>query len=344
MKRLLFLPLFFYALLGTSRAHHGLDYMVLQDGQAPGLLSIMPFTAADFSRGDYGDEFNIESGFLLGLGHDIGLGASVGFSDEEGGDWRYSAVTPYITVPLFRSDAVPWLRIGLYAGYQFADEPEAAYREVVVYETPKKAASTTASTASAASISTSSKGAGSAAVSKVKKTRHTGGGGGGGGPDAPPGGGGAHDHPVAAPAAAAPQQQQQVQVTEPVPVIKQVPVDPYEGATGIHRHGEEGMVARLIATVDLGAKDQVVMNFINFTPREGNVGWGYAVGYRHSFHHDLAVSLEAIGDFDSTADHEVLAGVHWSPLHHLVLKLGAGVGVGEESSEFSIHTGVVLRF
>lgn len=318
--------------------------MVLQDGQAPGLFSIMPFTAADFSRGDYGDEFNIESGFLLGLGHDIGLGASVGFSDEEGGDLRYSAATPYITVPLFRSEAVPWLRVGLYAGYQFAEDPETTYREMVVYEMPKKSASLKASSPSASPSSTSSKSAGAATATKTKKARHTGGGGGGGGPDAPPGGGGAHDHPLAAPAAAAPQQQQQVEVIEPVPVVKRVPVDPHEGATGIHRHGEEGMVARLIATIDLGAKDQAVMNLINFTPREGNAGWGYALGYRHSFHHDLAVSLEAIGDFDSTADHEVLAGVHWSPTHHLVLKLGAGVGVGDESSDFSIHTGIVLRF
>jgi len=341
MKRILTAAL--VCLLHPLYAHHGLDYMLLQDGRAPDCLSVMPFTAADFSRGSHGEEWNIESGLLFGLGHDFGLGVSAGWTDEEGGDWRYSAVTPYISLPLFRSDSVPWLRVGLYAGYQFAADPEDTYQEVVVYETrhhssPQAVTKPTPSTSQTKSHTHSTE-------KRGPTTRHSGGGGGGGGPDDPGGGGGAHDHPVSAPTASTiTRQPAQTKATKPVPVVKRIPVDPYAGATGIHRHGEEGLVARLIATMDLNKTNQLAFNLINFTPREGMVGWGYAAAWRHTFHHDFAVSLEATGDFDSDAWHEVVGAVHWSPIHWMVLKLGAGTGLGSESSDLSLHTGLVLRF
>ena len=314
--------------------------MLLQDGTAPGAMGVMPFAALDFSRGDYGDEIGLEGGFLMGLGGGVGLGTSVGFMDEEGEDWRYSSVSPYLTVPLFSSDSVPWLNISVYAGYQFAPEPDRAYRYetryVTVTETVDadgKVVGTTVPAAKGAAKPVPAEGAG-------KSIRHTGGGGGGTGPDAPSGG---HDHPVGA----APVAGQTATTTTRrvrVPQVRQVEVTPNGSNTGIHRHGEEGMVARLIARMDLTDKDQLVFNFINFTPRYGHVGWGYAAGYRHSFNHDLAVSLEAVGDFDSTGDHEVLGAVHYALTHHLIIKLGAGIGVGNEAPDFILNTGFVMRF
>lgn len=340
MKRILLAALACF--LQPLQAHHGLDYMVIQDGQAPALWSVMPFAAADFSRGSHGEEFNIESGLLLGLGHDFGLGVSAGYTDDEDTDWRYSAVTPYLSVPLFRSDSLPWLRVSLYAGYQFAADPESAYREVTVYEMP--AGKSTAASITSTSLSTTSTASktSSAHHKQHKTSKHTGGGGGGGGPDAPSGGG--HDHPVAAPAVVTTRKTTTQKTAQPVPVTKRIPVDPYAGATGIHRHGEEGMVARLITTIDLNKSNQLAFNLINFTPRSGHTGWGYAAGWRHSFNHDFSFSVEAMGDFDSDAWHEVLGAVHWSPVHWMVLKLGAGTGLGSDSSDLSLHTGLVLRF
>ena len=339
----------------AAGAHHGLDYLVLQDGTAPALWKLTSFTAADLSRMDGFDEYNIETGMLLGLGRDIGLGVGFGFLDEDSADWRYSSVTPYLSLPLFRSEDVPWLKVSLYAGYQFAAETPQEYQTVVSYElpdgTPVPAPIETAGTRSK---TTRSGGTGVASTGSKKSAaksfpnptgptpqRHGGGTGGGGGPDDT--GGGGHNHPVAAPVAA-PRQTQEAAPVEPVRVERKVPIDHHRGATGIHRHGENGMVARLIASVQLSEKNMMVMNFINFTPETGNVGWGYAVGYRHAFHHDLAMSLEAIGDFDSTVNHEVVLGVHYSPIHRVLVRVGAGTGIGTNSADFSLHTGLVIRF
>ncbi len=345
MKRIVGIVFALFTFSQSLYAHHGLDYMLLQDGRAPEWLSFMPFTAADFSRGPYGDEFSIESGLLLGLGRDFGLGVSAGWLDEEGGDWRYSAVTPYLSIPLFRSESVPWLKVSLFAGWQFAADPEEAYREVIVYETSSTSRSRQVSSTVAPGTQPAAKSHSHSSTKHSSLSKHSGGGGGGGGPDAPGGGGGAHDHPVAAPAVPTiTRQPTKPKAVKPVPVVKRIPVDPYAGATGIHRHGEEGFVARLITTVDLDESNQLAFNLINFTPRSGRTGWGYAAAWRHTFHHDLAFSLEATGDFDSVAWHEVVGAVHWSPLHWMVLKLGAGTGLGDESSDFSLHTGLVLRF
>lgn len=343
---LLLLPL-------AGQAHHGLDYLVLQDGTAPALWKLTSFTAADLTQMDGFDEYNIETGMLLGLGRDLGLGVGFGFMDEDSTDWRYSSVTPYLSIPLFRSDNVPWLKVSLYAGYQFAAETPQEYQTVVTYELPdgtpapmsvETSRSSTKSKRSASVTPSSSKKSAARAFPNANgptPQRHGGGTGGGGGPDDT--GGGGHNHPVAAPVAA-PRQPRQAAPVEPVRVERKVPIDHHRGATGIHRHGENGMVARLIASFQLSDKDQMVMNFINFTPETGNVGWGYAVGYRHAFHHDFAMSLEAIGDFDSTVNHEVVLGVHYSPIHRVLVRVGAGTGIGTNSSDFSLHTGLVIRF
>jgi hypothetical protein len=174
-------------------------------------------------------------------------------------------------------------------------------------------------------------------------SRHVTGGGtvGGGGPDAPTGGT-THDHATTT-AAPPPQASSKSQTTEvaPTPVIVAPVEDFYEG---IHRHGEEGLHARLIIDANLSDHDKVLANVINFTPAEGTPVWGYALGYRHAFTHDLAASLEAIGDFDGRGSHEALVAIHRTIDHHLTLKLGVGVGLTEASPDASVHAGVVWRF
>ena len=125
------------------------------------------------------------------------------------------------------------------------------------------------------------------------------------------------------------------------PVKVQVPPVRHRG---IHRHGEEGVTARLIVEAALGHHDKLIFNLINFTPRQGYTGWGYAAGWRHEFNHDFATSVEAIGDYESTGYQQAVVAAHWSPWHSMTFKLGLGAGLSDETPDFSVVTGLVYRF
>lgn len=116
------------------------------------------------------------------------------------------------------------------------------------------------------------------------------------------------------------------------------------GHSGIHAHGTGGFRARLILEGDLGDSTRLAVNIINVIPEDGDTAWGYAAGLRHAFHHDLAVGIEAMGDFESDARHEVLGGVYWSPVHELMFKFGVGTGLTSESPNVSIRGGLVWKF
>jgi hypothetical protein len=116
------------------------------------------------------------------------------------------------------------------------------------------------------------------------------------------------------------------------------------GHSGIHRHGQSGLHARLIAEADLTAADKLVLNLINFTPEDGEASWGYAAGLRHSVNPDLAVGLEATGDFGDNNEHLLVAGGYFSLHPSLILKIGAGFGLTKESPDATVRLGAVLRF
>lgn len=114
--------------------------------------------------------------------------------------------------------------------------------------------------------------------------------------------------------------------------------------SGIHAHGTGGFRARLILEGDLGDSTRLSANLINVIPEDGETVWGYAVGLRHSFNHDLAVGLEGMGDLENDGWHEVLGGVYWSPVYELMFKLGVGTGLASESPDITIRGGVVWKF
>lgn len=324
--------------------------MVLQDGTIPKPGSWMLFDSTEWSSFNGADEWSTEPGVHIGVTPWLAIGAATSLVDE-GDGWKFLSTTPYLNVPLFKSDSVPWLRVSLYAGYELPDnKADVSSRSRSGKSGSRKQGAKTSSTATSSSAASfnkpSTSGSKKPAFKRTAPTspsdpqRHTGGGStGGGGPDSPGGGGGTtHDHPAAAPKQ---DDSETATVAEEVPVLAE-PVE--EGYLGIHRHGEEGLHARLIIDVDLGRSDKLMANLINFTPRTGEPAWGYAVGYRHAFHHDLAASVEAIGDFDGRGSHEALAAVHFSPYHPVTLKLGVGVGLTENSPDVSVHAGIVWRF
>ncbi len=346
MTRILLIPIIVLALATSARAHHGLDFLLLQDATFPQPLSGSFFNNSEWTRERALDEYATEPGLHLGVLPGLAVGGMAHFADM-GDGWAYSSTTPYVVINLLPVE-IKGVRVALWTGYEFASEeethsatrPSKTKTRTTSRKTSTKAVTTPAAAAIASSTSSSTKGKSAPSASR---SRHTGGTTGGGGPDAPTTG--THDHPVAAPAAAAPAPRQddeaQQVVVEPVIIPIAEPVHIHEG---IHRHGQSGLHSRLIIEADLGKHDKIVANLINFTPEHGKGAWGYGVGLRHAFHHDFAMSVEAVGDFDASLEHQALVAAHWSPVDWLALKVGVGIGITPEASDVAVHTGIVWRF
>ncbi|WP_367873160.1 hypothetical protein [Luteolibacter sp. Populi] len=113
---------------------------------------------------------------------------------------------------------------------------------------------------------------------------------------------------------------------------------------GIHRHGEDHFHLRFIADTRLGEQTRLVVNLIGVAPGSGEYDFGYAIGLRHQFTHAWAAGVENIGDFNVHGENEVIAGLYWTPVHACTIRLGAGAGIGQASSDFSLRSGVTWRF
>jgi len=255
------------ATLTTAAAHHGRDFLLVQDYHVPAPFTGILYGNFDFSSQNGPDEWAFEPGIQYGIGNRFSLGLSADFADE-GDDWHYRSISPQVQFQLTDPAANIPIRFAVVAGYQFADEEgeEEEHHE-------------------------------DARVSP----RHEG-----------------EDHEEEVHAA--------------------------HGHGGIHQHGSDGFFARLIMETDLTKKDKLVLNVICVSPDDGETAFGYAAGIRHSFNHDFAAGIEAIGDFDNDGWHEVLAAGYFSPVEGLTLKLGVGAGLTGESPEFTVHGGAVWRF
>ncbi len=113
---------------------------------------------------------------------------------------------------------------------------------------------------------------------------------------------------------------------------------------GIHRHGENAFRGRLIAQAELPHDLLLVANLIAVLPEDGGAAWGYGVGIRHAFNHDLAAGLEASGDFDRDGEHTVLAGLYLNVSHALTLKLAAGARITDDDVSATLVGGYTWRF
>lgn len=346
MKRFVSIAMVLMTWASSARAHHGLDFLLLQDATFPQPLSGSFFDNSEWTRERALDEYATEPGLHLGVLPGLSAGVMSHFADM-GDGWAYSSTTPYVVINLLPVE-IKGVRVALWTGYEFASEEDT---HSLSRPSKKKASATTRRPSSSVTSSAPASIGTSASTSKDKavksaptagRSRHTGGTTGGGGPDAPTTSG--HDHPVAAPAAAPPpSQDSQTQEVAVEPIVVPV-VEPEHVHEGIHRHGESGLHSRLIIEADLSEHDKIVANVINFTPENGKGAWGYGVGVRHAFNHDFAVSVEAVGDFDASLEHQALVAAHWSPVHWLALKLGVGVGITPEASDVAVHTGIVWRF
>ena len=135
-------------------------------------------------------------------------------------------------------------------------------------------------------------------------------------PDAPPSGGTGHDHGT----------------------------HNHSSHSGIHRHGEDFLASRLIVEWQANESTRAVANLIVVSGGWSDIDFGYSLGLRHDFNHHWAAGIEAIGDLNSNGEHEVVAGAWLNPRHDLNFRLGLGTGIGGNSPELAVYSGLTWRF
>jgi hypothetical protein len=114
-------------------------------------------------------------------------------------------------------------------------------------------------------------------------------------------------------------------------------------SSSVHNHDSDALMSRLIIEGDYGAT-KAVFNLISVVRDGGGADWGYAAGVRHKVAEQVALGVEAIGDFDSQGWHELVGGVYIEPIHTLTLKIGVGFGLTEATPDFTLRTGFIWRF
>jgi hypothetical protein len=363
-------------------AHHGDDFLVLEDAALPkpwhGYLS----SSFDWENYSGADSFGAEPTVLFSIAPHLALSVAGSFNDE-GDGWDYSSITPRLHVQITPPDSDFPIKVAFSVGYQFAGDSDGSAGHGHGAESASPGGHEHGSSQkksshdhSSQSHSHSATGSGTHDHSSHDHGDHDHGGGG----DTP-----ACDPLVDIDCAQAAQaksakagrkgtkhgngQQQsssnhnQNHVTASSSQSSKKKddcgcgggskhdheakeEDHGEGGHshgGIHNHDANQWVGRLIVEADLGAT-KLLLNLIGNWPEGDSANFGYAVGVRHAFTHRYAAGVEAIGDFEDEGQHEILLGGYVSPNHSVTMKLGVGFGLTEASPDVTVRTGVVWRF
>jgi hypothetical protein len=282
------LPLFALLLFLTTslHAHHGRDFILIQDSAIPDYLSGVAIAGYEWTSDGDTNEFSTEPGFFIGLTSALAFGLSAGFSD--GGDgWEYNGITPQFVISLLPATGARNYRIGLWAGYEFAEDASGVFSA---------------------------------------STHAHGGNGGGGGPDGPPPAGRFIKHHGAAAGGGS--------------------GGDAGSPGGVLRAGESGLHSRLIFEADVTSQTRAVLNVLSFVSGDGGKpGFGYAIGLRHEFSHDLSLGIETLGDFEERqSSHQILFTTMIGLPKHFSLRMGVGTGLTRSASDFTLHSSVLWRF
>lgn len=335
----------------AARADHGQNFLMLQDADisAPGDGHLL----GTFSWERYGgeDSFGLSPGFNVGLLPRVALSVHAAFGDE-GDGWTFRSVLPELHIDLTPRDSGLPFRVALSAGYQFADDsnkPETRRAYYVEEQRPRsgksarRAAAPRTAPADTATTPPPPSNSGPDAPGNQQ------------GPDAPGSytpkrapkhsGHGAEPAPKPAktqPASAGRRGRETEMETVRVKRYQTLSLDHYHSA--VHNHDDDLFTARLILEADLTPSTLFVFNVISVVPDHGDAGWGYAAGIRQTVSDHLALGIEALGDFDSRGQQNLLGAAYWTPIHHFTLKLGAGAGLTKESPDFSLRAGLVWEW
>lgn len=104
-----------------ARAHHGRDFILVQDSAVPERFHGVAMAGYSWTRDGDKDTFSTEPGLYIGLASALAFGITAGFSDEAG-DWAYTGVTPQFIFSLLPATGPRNFRIGLWTGYEFAED------------------------------------------------------------------------------------------------------------------------------------------------------------------------------------------------------------------------------
>jgi hypothetical protein len=104
----------------TTFAHHGRDFILIQDSTIPAQYSGVAIAGYEWTSDGDTNEFSTEPGFFVGLAPALAFGLSAGFSDE-GDGWNYTGVTPQFVLSILPPTGPLNFRAGLWMGYEFAE-------------------------------------------------------------------------------------------------------------------------------------------------------------------------------------------------------------------------------
>jgi hypothetical protein len=105
----------------SAFAHHGRDFILVQDYSAPVPGSVFLMGNFEWEKGSGGSEFGLSPSLMVGVLPRVSLAVEGSFRDEVGTDWRYTSVTPSANIQLTPLSSQSPVRFGLSVGYQFAD-------------------------------------------------------------------------------------------------------------------------------------------------------------------------------------------------------------------------------
>lgn len=119
----LFSSLFAASLIAASSsfAHHGQDFILLEDYHIPAVGSGHIMTNFEWENGSEGDEFGFSPSLMLGVLSQVALSVETDFRNEVASDWEYASVTPALHIQLSPPGSKSPFRFGLSAGYQFGN-------------------------------------------------------------------------------------------------------------------------------------------------------------------------------------------------------------------------------
>ena len=108
--------------------------------------------------------------------------------------------------------------------------------------------------------------------------------------------------------------------------------------------GDRQWMSRLVGETNIG-KTKVVGNLVGAFPEDDHAYWGYGVGVRRSFIIDeLALGVEAVGDFLAGGEHELIGALHYEVSDKLTVKAGAGIRLNDASPDLTVRTGLTMKF
>lgn len=303
-------------LAGSARAHHGQDFFVNLDTRMPDLGDFVAFASAgSVEDADGSWETSLEPGFLVGTGFGTAVGLTTSWAESHDNSFGYSSVTPLLQW----GSAIPGtpLRVGAALSWNLADGSRATslhHDHGTTVDRPGDGPGHSHSHSHAVAFR---------AAAPFPSTTD-----GSFNPDAP-------DFNPDAPSD-----------PSPAPGTPRESGDSHESHDhrGIHRHDEDFLAGRLILEWQIDRDTRAVANLIAVGSSRDDIDLGYSLGLRRELGARWALGLEAVGDFNTGGQHEVLAGTWFTPNHALNLRLGLGTGLGPNSPRLAIHGGVTWRF